>query len=167
MLFFEMYRANVPLLAPSYQFLLKLQFKYGIVRERISISGHRRRHNPDDPFTHDTDMFLYSDPNDAEDRETVAYWLQFCEIYDHENFPHVIHFNSWDEMTELLITTDFDEVSRRMARFNDMVEEKTVSWWMNAIQRSLQIQGEKSPLPQDYDTAMHQLYGFNTTTNSC
>ena len=121
MSFFEMYRSNVPIFAPSHALLCKWHDKYNITFERIY--GHPKRL--------DMTWKLPFDPN-SEDSESFAFWSQYADIY---RTPHVELFDSWDHFLDLLEQTDLDKVRHRMKRENSISKQNMMRQWAEVFRR--------------------------------
>lgn len=118
MTFFEMYRQNIPIFAPSLDLLVEWDVTLQVVNGRvygwpdryedIIVNATGRPMNTSIPSPN----LKY---NDANYRQSVQYWLQFSDIYV---FPHVIIFHSFEELVHLIATTDLGKVSEAMYHEN-------------------------------------------------
>lgn len=121
MSFFELYRANVPIFAPSHALLCEWHDKYNVTFERIY--GHPKRL--------DTTWELPFDPN-SEDPESFAFWSQYADMY---RTPYVQLFDSWDHFLDLLEKTDLDKVRREMKRANSVSKQAMTRQWAAVFRR--------------------------------
>ena len=106
MMLTELYRANVPMLAPSKQFLQQWDLDHSFLFERIYGHPYRLTDTPD----HSTGLTERPDPN-SKDPDSLDHWISLFDIY---SWPHVVLFDSWDELAALLLSTDFRRVHERM-----------------------------------------------------
>ncbi|CAF3644643.1 unnamed protein product [Rotaria sp. Silwood1] len=128
---FEHYRMNIPLFFPSLDLLTEWHYTYRVVNERTwdGISGNIKNASkisgvlgPDIP-----------DPNNEFDRDAIRYWLKFADFYQ---WPHIIYFNSTDELVTKLKTTNLIEVSENMKLYNANVTQHLFEQWRQILQRT-------------------------------
>ena len=125
MMLTELYRANVPMLAPSKAFLQQWDIDYQYLFERIY--GH--------PFVvpdtrdHSDGHRDRPDPNSREP-DSLDHWISLFDVY---SWPHVLLFDSWDELARLLLSTNFRRVHELMAEHNAGEEKRIVQLWRKAI----------------------------------
>jgi hypothetical protein len=108
---FEHYSMNVPILAPTPEFLINLRTAYGALNEitdRLTSSGYP-------PGSWGKGTFDAPDPNEYNDPQALLWWTQYYDVY---NLPHVIRFDSLKELRHKLATTDFKAVSEKMKATN-------------------------------------------------
>ncbi len=111
----ELYSMAVPLFIPSIKFYLA---RNGMGHDRTSTTEPYCDKDPNleakirpsidlrystHPYSPNTE--IYQDP------EAEMYWMQLADFYD---WPHIIHFDSYDHLKELLLTTDLKTVSANM-----------------------------------------------------
>jgi hypothetical protein len=161
---------NVPLFAPSVALLARWEVARHVVAERVYWPGAPLDAKwPPHPFA----------PNERRDPAAVAYWLKFCDIY---TFPHVLHFDSWEHLLDLLERTDLAAVSARMAAENGRILAALQVQWAGLFKRMFGggggggggasaggggaeegsgggIEPGGRVIPADFDTAMRAAYG--------
>lgn len=96
MSFFEMFRQNIPIIAPSLELLIKWQMRIDIkpsILESMVYGTPNRHTDLIKNFANTTDLHL-SDPYDIQDLISNNYWLKFSDIYQ---FKHITYFESWYE----------------------------------------------------------------------
>ncbi len=122
MFFFQLYRASVPILAPSPELLYKWVKRYRILWE-VSYGKPERSNDWVTRFNS-----KLPDPNkfDAESRRP---WLQFYDIYQEDVFPHILFFDSWKHADTMLSTTNFHTISRKMQRHNELEYSRIQKLW--------------------------------------
>lgn len=127
MFFFEIYRQNIPIFAPSLQLLLRWHKIADIMKDRIY--GHPSRDKTalkmflGKKHVHSLEL---PNPNDNHNEESNKYWFQFCDIYQ---FPHVVLFDSWQHLFSLLATSNMLEISQNMKRFNEQQRKSIKESW--------------------------------------
>jgi hypothetical protein len=70
------------------------------------------------------------DPNNDLDEDAVHYWLQFADFYQ---WPHIIYFESVDDLVNKMLTVDLAEISRRMAKYNERVRQLIKDVWSKVL----------------------------------
>jgi hypothetical protein len=153
MSFFEFYRMEIPLFAPSLDLMVELQRKHRVCFERVY--GHPRRH---------TDLLseteLRAEPFDptAEDEASLRYWLNMSDFFVH---PHVVLFDSWRHLVQLLDTAPLDEISAKMAAYNREQHVLIRSKWAALVGRISRGSPGSRPVPRDLDRALTDLYNLS------
>jgi hypothetical protein len=121
---FEQYRMNIPLVFPSLELLTQWHLKYGLVSEKTwdqTLAGIRPSRSRIDGV-----LANVPDPNNELDQKAVRYWLNFSDFYQ---WPHIIYFDSTDDLIEKLTSTDFSLISRKMKRYNKLVGKNLLKKW--------------------------------------
>lgn len=160
MSFYEQYRMGIPLIAPSRALLTRWHMESLFVSERTwdtvlygapaAASALARHADADEPF----------DPNDETSAEAVGWWLQWADFY---TFPHVILFDSWAHLGEVLAGVDLVAVSTAMRAHNDRQAADVADAWAGVL-RALPPRAERdaSDAALDglgYDARMDAIYG--------
>jgi hypothetical protein len=121
MSFFEAYRMCMPIFVPSIPLALRWHRQHDILRERVygqptpwwGWAPPTNSSAPDQQYRGDVNTISnawqqWPDPNDDDDDESVAWWLQWADYYV---MPHVNRFDSWEHLLELLRSVDLWAVS--------------------------------------------------------
>lgn len=146
MMLTELYRANGPMLAPSKQLLQLWDLDHSFLFERIC--GHpyvvpeaRERSIPHNerPDSNSTDV------------EALDHWISLFDIY---SWPHVLLFDSWEELAALMLSTDFRCIHESMVEHNAVEEQRIIRLWREVIH------GMEMPKPATAVIAQPQL-GIN------
>ncbi|CAF1202348.1 unnamed protein product [Rotaria sordida] len=125
---FEQYRMNIPLLAPSLDLLTTWHYEYGVVNEKTwDQTLHGIRSNSSRIKGVLTNV---PDPNNDLDRISIRYWLNFSDFYQ---WPHIIYYESIDDLIEKLISTDFRMISEKMKIYNKQVEKTVLKKWQHIL----------------------------------
>ena len=123
----EQYRMNIPLFFPTLDLLTKWHIKYQVVRQR-TWKGYMMKQSFKSAI-----LGLYPkvpDPNNDMDEDAVRYWLKFADFYQ---WPHIIYFDSVDDLVEKMMTVDLNEISRRMAVFNNKTRLSIKDSWSQVL----------------------------------
>ena len=114
MLFFEQYNMNIPLFAPSLDFLAHLHEQYSILTDRVGELNMnlRRRHGRSTipvhpayngsarvPANNTSHNYITLDPNNEVDPRALRHWLSLADFY---TMPHVVHFHSLENLVDIL-----------------------------------------------------------------
>ncbi|CAF1051427.1 unnamed protein product [Adineta steineri] len=127
---FEQYRMNIPLFFPTVDLLTEWHYNYRVVGERTwSGSSGQFKNSSAISGVLSSDI---PDPNNEFDRNAIRYWLQFADFYQ---WPHIIHFNSIDDLAMKLTNTNLDEVSQNMKMYNANLTKTLQKQWRGIFER--------------------------------
>ena len=146
----EYYALGIPLFMPSPRFFRNTH-AFGHDRAIIT-HGCGDKKLADAMKPHPTNTHPYS-PNEL-GGEAEYYWLQFGDFYQ---WPHITYFDDMQELERKLENADFELIH------NLMMKEMKKKWsalkeaWCEALDGV--DTGRK--VPQDYNTAIHELYGVS------
>jgi hypothetical protein len=130
MTFFEMYRQNIPIFAPSKRLLVDWHQRFKILSGRVY--GWPERHIDLMEMYNITANMSIPYPNDDMDIASNNYWFEFCDIYQ---FDHITIFDSWEELLEKLEFTDLKEVRSNMMKHNLYQRDMIASQWDAVFRR--------------------------------
>ena len=95
-------------------------------------------------------MVLSDTPSPNSDSvKSLRHWLAFCDWYQ---WPHVVHFDSWDDLMAKLVTTDLAAVNRAMKAYNEQTRARLVQTWRDIFRNV--TAARKQRIPRDYVTAL-------------
>ena len=156
----EFYSMNIPLFTPTVGLLMALDWRHGLMHQRICWPENSRPRHPlaDPEMPHPTHL----------DPKATQYWLGLSEPYDH---PHVQRFRSLSDLQFQLGSVRLDLVSEAMREHNNDMLERAMLTWADVIQHVL-TNAPQHPrdVPTDFDAAMKQLYSTEagiTEPQSC
>ena len=137
MSFFEIYRMNIPILAPSKALLVTWHLERKILNELTwdAVQGKPSRKSKLPPHPSHA---AWPDPNLDNDRASLEFWFEFADIYQ---FPHVVYFDSIDDLlrkTEALTKSKegWQHISNRMRDYNkEQLSDLENKWRTNFIPR--------------------------------
>ncbi|ELU02146.1 hypothetical protein CAPTEDRAFT_206071 [Capitella teleta] len=130
---FEHYRMNVPIFAPSVELLIEWHQKHNILREKTwnGVTNQTIISPGSHISAHDSQKHL-PDPNNDTDVESLKYWIPFSDFYQ---WPHVIIFNTLDELIIKMKTTDLIEVSQLMKQYNLQEKKRVMNIWKEVLHK--------------------------------
>jgi len=125
---FEQYRMNIPLVFPSLDLLTQWHYEHGLVSEKTwdqTLAGIiPNRSNIKGVLTN------VPDPNNDRDRTAIRYWLNFSDFYQ---WPHIIYYESTDDLIKKLNTTNFAMISKRMKEYNKQFGKNLLQKWKQIL----------------------------------
>lgn len=124
---FERYSSNQPIFAPTPEHLLHLRKHYNALNE-LSFYQSQPEH---DGGTKIDAVSNAPDPNRYNDPEALLHWMPTYDIY---NLPHIQLFDSMEELSEMLGTTDLRAVSEQMAHANLDRRRSIEAAWEDVLQ---------------------------------
>jgi hypothetical protein len=158
MSFFEQYRMNLPLFVPSLKFMIQLHLDHALISERTWARIHNRGGITKSDIDGHPDAWTKHDPNNEKSAEALEYWLAKADYYTK---PYIQYFDSWDDLIEKLLTTDFQKVSALMEQHNAHFHSELLSQWQFLLERMFKDRPEGGyAMPNSYDQAMRELYGW-------
>ncbi|XP_052771432.1 uncharacterized protein LOC128211070 [Mya arenaria] len=127
----DFYSINIPLFMPSAKFL---RSRGGLGADRTSTTSPYCNMDTDlhlKVSKHPTSHHSYN-PNAEfnDDVEAEMYWLQFSDFFD---WPHILYFDSIEDLDTKLNTVDFSTVSNLMRTENDIRKHLVLSQWCSII----------------------------------
>lgn len=184
---FELYRMNVPIFVPSPELLLKGKYEkpewdgaiYPFITrinlgipvdygdEEVSRRGVRFRSagkpHPSYYKHPGTGAAIEFDPNDDLCPAAFFKWMTLANYYQ---WPHVQYYESYEDLKLRLEVTDFDEISARMAAYNQRVESYVFGQWGKLA--DLVKERKSPPIPDgSYQDAMCELWPELFDETSC
>ena len=125
MFFFELYRANVPMLVPSRALLTRWVSEHKILWEVSYGNPERLNHT------------LHSDlPNpNSFDAVSRSRWMEFYDVYREDVFPYILYFDSWEHAAEIVESVDLSSVSAKMSRHNVEEYSRIKDEWRHVFER--------------------------------
>jgi hypothetical protein len=60
-------------------------------------------------------------------------WVNLADWYDQSNMSDLIYFDSLESIDEVILNSDFQEVSARMYRQNEIREDRILKQWENLL----------------------------------
>jgi len=112
----EAYRMNIPMFCPSLALLCRWHNQsYDFMFERIY--GWPKRLDEGD--------LNVPDPN-SDNAESFAHWIKFSDFYV---LPHIVQFDSFDDLFSKLGSSDLYSISDSMSRFNSNEKNRLIKFW--------------------------------------
>jgi hypothetical protein len=125
MTIFEFYTANVPIFCPSEKFMTELYKNFNnLILSEISW-------NQIDKTSKKSiiECDISNDPNDFSNLNIFTKWLKFSDFYNQEWMPHIVYFDSFDDLVYKLNNIDLSVISRKMEMFNEERKIKIYNKW--------------------------------------
>ena len=107
---FEMYASGLPMFFPSQRYAMELYAgnrQNGVFSE---LSYNQVRGLPSGSVISCDSL----DPNNYDNVATMAHWIAKSDFYDPDNLRHLLYFDSFNELEDLLHSTDFNDVHNKM-----------------------------------------------------
>ena len=76
-----------------------------------------------------------NDPNRFDNLEIMEKWISLSDFYNQEWMPHLIYFDSFEDLAQKLVNTDLVGVNKQMEEFNKKRKELIYSKWSNLIDK--------------------------------
>ena len=123
----EQYRMNIPLFFPTIDVLARWHVEFQVIHQRTWASYMSKRQEASDvPGVIEN----VPDPNNDLDEDAVKFWLQFADYYQ---WPHIIYFDSIEDLVDKMLTIDLKEISRRMEEHNKKVRQEIKDIWSKVL----------------------------------
>jgi hypothetical protein len=164
---FELYRMEVPLFVPSPELLVEWHKKYAILQERTWPGIHDKpversclpRH------ANSTSILSDLDPNNDISSNAILQWIKFADFYQ---WPAITTFTSWSDLMTKLKASDFNMISKSMAKYNIEEERRTRGKWEDILSRVREGRRARSgQLPMSINIALKNAYGMSLDEASC
>ena len=128
---FEYYTSGIPLFCPSKSLMKDLYSKYG--NWVLNDLSWNKTFGLQPGSSIDCDSS--SDPNRYDDVEIMSKWIDYSDFYNEEWMPHIVYFDSMDELSIKLDKTDLMDIHSKMMDFNKKRKENIYSLWNNTIEK--------------------------------
>lgn len=92
------------------------------------------------------------------------FWIPFSDFYQ---WPHIKYFDTFEELIEIIGTTDWKEISRKMQEYNEKIFEETIYKWRDVLNRAFLNQNEPRRTPTDFNSAMKEMYNLDLSKSDC
>ena len=135
MFIFEQYNANMPMLFPSFDYLVYLWKNYMHLGVMSEIS-HWGVFNLDKKRTINIRMKNnIPNLNDYKDIKSFKFWSSLSEFYDNDIMPYIEFYDSIGELEYKLLTLKFEEISYKINKFNIKKRSEIINKWKNVFKR--------------------------------
>jgi len=126
---FEFYTSNIPLFCPSEKFMCELYVKHNnyVLSE---LTWNKVFNLPPGSKIPNNKK---NDPNQYNDINIMKSWIGLSDFYNSEWMPHIVYFDTFDDLTNKLETINLEEVSNKMKKFNIKRKELIIEKWKNKI----------------------------------
>ena len=138
MSFFEQFRMDIPLFAPSLELLARLHSEHHLVYDR---TNYYMRKQSGSLIAAHASQASTPDPNDDLDADSLRHWLSFADFY---TLPCVSYFESAEHLVDTLHSMTLErlhEISASMHKFNVHSLKTLLRYW----RRHLSLIAQYSP----------------------
>jgi hypothetical protein len=128
---FEYYTSNMPIFCPSKDFMKELHKKYqNYVLPELTW-------NKTFGLTSGSiiDCDRTNDPNNYNNFDIMNNWIDFSDFYNQDWMPHIVYFDSFDDLISKMKNTDLREVSLKMSEFNKIRKNKIYDMWEKILNK--------------------------------
>jgi hypothetical protein len=70
-----------------------------------------------------------NDPNAYNNLEIMDRWIDYSDFYNQDSMPHIVYFDSVEDLLQKLETTNLSEVSEKMSNFNKVKKVNVYEEW--------------------------------------
>ena len=167
----EYYRMNIPLFAPSLRYAIEWHMENGLLYERTwerTLAGWelpRRVAVPKCSSTqpHSNAIWPHLDPNNEFDPVAIEHWIAKSDFYQ---LPHVVYFDSMDDLVHKLMHINLSSVSAKMRAYNEKLEIDLMQSWDGILRRMFDGLSPASEVSRplsggaelDYERALEAMY---------
>jgi len=159
MSFFEYYRMGIPMFSPSKRLYARWHIQHGTFEQLTwnRVHGHPEDHSVV-PIHRCAQHEFKSDPNNERSAAAMEEWFAFS---DYEAFPHLMYFDSWDDIFPQLNQENLKAVHQKMMEFNKKQEKDIIDQWKSLFERSFHgMNPGESVMPSgSFDDATRALFG--------
>ena len=128
---FEYYTSGIPLFCPSEKFMMELYSKYeNYVLCELTWNKTLHYHSGSS-----IDCDRSNDPNRYDDISIMSKWVSYSDFYNKEWMPHIVYFDSLDDLLDKIRTTDLMDIHLKMMDFNKNRKQNIYSLWKNTIEK--------------------------------
>lgn len=131
MSFFEQYRMNIPIFAPTRELLAQWEIEHNVMRLKRWSSLNGRASGRSEIEAHISQRNV-PDPNSFSE-EAIRYWGKFCDYYQ---YPHITYYDSIDDLIRILQSINkgqLQNISAQMKFFNIEENKRLRKIWMNIL----------------------------------
>ena len=128
---FEMYAAGMPMLFPTKRFAMELYREHrqnGVFSELSYNQVFRMPSGSTIPNA-------LPDPNDYDAVDGMMQWIALSDFYDEANLAHLVYFDSFDELGEKLVASDWDEIHEKITAHHAARTEQVQTAWGNVLKQ--------------------------------
>lgn len=129
---FEQYAMGIPIIVPSLNFLWEMHNKWDVVTQRTwtrERTGIRPKASIIEGHLGTTEL----DPNNDLDESAFKHWVAYADFYQ---WPHIIQFDSWEDLVVKIGRTDWTAISFNMQQFHKTMLLDTMKKWRTIITQS-------------------------------
>jgi len=126
---FEFYSSNIPLFCPSINFMIELYKDYN--NYVLSELCWNKLSNSKSQSIIECD--ITKDPNNYLDIEIMKKWIELSDFYNEEWMPHIVYFESFEDLEKKIKDSDLFGISEKMKEFNQIRKNNIHKMWENKL----------------------------------
>ncbi len=128
---FEYYTSGIPLFCPSEEFMIDLYSKYG--NQVLSELTWNKTFGTKKPGS-SIECDRSNDPNRYDNIPIMSKWIKYSDFYNKDWMPHIVYFDSFDDLGKRLEETDLMDIHSKMMEFNKTRKKDIYSLWTKTIE---------------------------------
>jgi hypothetical protein len=125
---FEYYTSGIPLFCPSENFMKQLYSSNNNVLNELTWNKTFGL-----PPGSSIECDRENDPNRYDDISIMSNWIDHSDFYNREWMPHIVYFDSFDDLSNKLQNTDLMDVHSKMMAFNKTRKERIHEMWNETL----------------------------------
>ena len=128
---FEYYTSNMPIFCPSKDFMKELYMEY----QNYVLTELTWNKTFGLPSGSIIDCDRINDPNNYNNLDIMNNWIDFSDFYNQDWMPHIVYFDSFDDLFFKMDNIDLREVSLKMSEFNKIRKNKIYDMWEKILNK--------------------------------
>lgn len=118
---------GIPMFVPSPALLTAWHVQHAVLNERSwpAVFGKPAMRSVLQKHEHSV-SHMKSDPNNEFDEKAILEWILLSDFYI---FPHVTQFDSFEQLFQLLLSSDLKKISQQMHQHNVQEKKSILSKW--------------------------------------
>lgn len=128
---FEYYTSGIPLFCPSEDFMINLysnNSKYVLSELTWNKTFGR---SPGSSIACDSE----NDPNRYDNISIMSKWIGYSDFYNRKWMPHIVYFDSMEDLAHKIGTSDLQEIHSNMMDFNKKRKHDIYALWKKTIEK--------------------------------
>ena len=128
---FEYYTSGIPLFCPSEAFMMEL---YTNNSDRVLNELTWNKTFGKEPGS-SIECDRSSDPNRYDNVSIMSKWISYSDFYNKEWMPHIVYFDSLNDLVDKMRTTDLMDIHSKMMDFNKTRKQDIYHLWKSTIEK--------------------------------
>jgi hypothetical protein len=128
---FEYYTSGIPIFCPSEEFMIDLYSKYS--NQVLSELTWNKTFGTKEPVS-SIECDRSNDPNRYDNIPIMSKWIKYSDFYNKDWMPHIVYFDSFDDLGKKLEETDLMDIHSKMMDFNKTRKKDIYNLWKKTIE---------------------------------